>query len=1559
MSNKRSLKRVLILDDDDEEEDKFYRLKVLLPNSTSVTLTLTNKEPEMTLKSFVDLVREEYEKTRKNCEFSGKKKKQVDWNLAAKSFLEFNGEKMKGTVRFETFKHDLCNIIRLDDGSGEDSMMYENMWDLTPDTELLKELPENYSFDTALADLIDNSLQAVWSCSPNDRRLISVDILIDRISLFDSGPGMDSSEENSLARWGKIGASIHRSHKSKAIGGTPPYLMPFFGMFGYGGAFACMHLGRRTLVSSKTKQSKKVFTLQLNKEDLIESRSTSGKNWKVDGGMRDPYDEEIKLSPHGSFTKVEIFEPKCKFPGIYPLQCKLKDIYFPYIQYDEISETRRTLRPVEFQVNGEGLTEIVGGEVATTNLNSKGEEFWFQIRFTEKSKGTSQEANARLKFVYFPIVQGKESTDTIMESLENKGYRVSDEISQTFSRVSVRRLGRLLPEVPWASIPFMERGARATTLQRCCQRVKCFVDLDAGFNPTPSKTDLASQNIFSVALKSFGSRSKEKHNDVSIEIHKEGERLRIGEVEQSYQEWVLKMHKSYDEENASGADEAIVVFESLDHKALCISPDCEAVRVHKVVKRKGITWERGQKIKILKGAYKLTHKNNVYATIDYFLIENFQDEAGGDARIICRQINISEDEGCMLSTINGMRLEIRSSSSFPISIIDSNECVLVDENEWNKKLEQQKEKDPSRIDVLDERDCRALKFDGESTIGDSVCAGQTPPQQIVAVVRPASFSSSKQLKKFDQKQIVKMDGAMLLEVELTKDKNMKSREKNTQPMYSVRSLPTSRGGFHGLYIFPLESKFPNMFKKAGTYNLCFSVGNSITYRKKLVVEPSSKVGCWKLASNLETINVRVGSLLPPCSIACFDEYENPIPFTCVPSLEVKLRASPGFELRVDEVEANLIARGVLQVKNMLVEADWLDHIRPDYKATLEIYSKDEPFSLSVACKMKPGPLKSVVESNPQAFENLLPDSFVEIFILQMMDGYNNHVAEGTNVLISIDGFCIQDSMSSNRKVDGNGCIDLSGILKVTAGYGKYVSLSVMHDNEEIFKKVSLIEKRDLVLLTELPEYCEAGSNLTNLIFKVTEPDGSLDTNIHHDEKSGSFHTMTIESDSSTFESGIRYAFVHGCCKVVSLSLPETEGVFSFKAFHSRFPDIHMSFKIQLTSAQTSERDEIGCSDPFPRMCETPQSKMGSTTNQWVTPTQKTPCSEFGVLSSRELSSALSSQTVPLDMAQYADMLKAKLNSYSERRVEIDECLKRLEAEQQQAEQVLSTLQDSLEHLGAAFPECLSTKESMMKHIEEKHHETAAAVFCCMYRNAPTPKSFILATKGYHRVLSEYLGEDTMLALVCKSSRLGSNSSEYLRLQSEAVKLGRSITKRFHVLCLDAARPWTDKFMEIDPQMKLAMDDPKLPDGDPIPGFKGYAVNMIELAPEELFLKTYDGRGLRETLFYGLFGKLQVYETQRHVEEALPHLSGYGAVSLDGFIAKGNGFIYSGCSKPEIHFPITVREDEDEKLREREAARDRVKMVVRKIEEERCSLLKLEKKMNKTKERYDKCNKTFF
>ncbi|KAL0890596.1 hypothetical protein Bca101_014579 [Brassica carinata] len=1591
MSSRRLVRRALIPDEDDEE-DVVYNFKVLLPNRTSVPLTVTNPRPEMPMESFVDLVKEEYEKARKDCLLMTKKIR-VDWNLGAKFHLESDGGKMKGTVRFAAFKPNSCHIIRLDDGgSGASSTMYENLWDLTPDTDLLKELPENYSFETALADLIDNSLQAVWSCSPGERRLISVDVSADKISVFDTGRGMDSSEENAIDKWGKIGGSLHRSEKTLAIGGKPPYLKPFFGMFGYGGPYACMFLGRRTLVSAKTKESKKVFTLLYEKEALIDNHSVSGKHWKTSGGMRDPTEEENKLSPHGSFTKVEIFESEFDMSRIYQLQCRLKDIYFPYIQCDELSKTGRTERPVEFQVSGEDLAEIAGGEVAITNLNSKGEEFSFQIRFSltsEKRKGRPQQANARLKFVYFPIVQGKESIEKILDGLAQEGCEVSENF-QTFGRVSIRRLGRLLPEVRWDSIPFMQKGFRASTLQKSCRRVKCFIDLDAGFSPTPSKTDLASQNPFSVALRNFGSKptDKEKDTDVKMVIHREGKPLGITQLEQNYQDWVMKMHDAHDEEATSGEDEAILVLESLDKKALCILRD--AVRLHKVVKRNGKTWKRGQNIKILRGAYAGVHNNNIYATIDYFLIEGFEDEAGGDTRILCRPIDYPGKEGCKLSLVDGSwRLELQKSLSLPITIIDSGKCLHADADEWTRKLEKQQEKAPSKIDLLEERDCRELDIDGELPV--SVRVGKAPPKQIVAVIRPACFTSVTPSKKLDQKHIVNMEGREMVMVVKLADPNTKSSAKVAKSMCSQRLFPTSCKGISGLYIFSLGSKFPNLFKRAGTYNFSFSIGDSIKCNRTVVVKPSSKAAKWKLDDSLDPQpwNVRVGSCLKPFGIACFDEFENQIQFTSVPSLEVELKANTGFQLKINAFEANLIDGGsTLMIKEMLVETDGLDKISPNYDATLEISAQDKPLCVSIACKLNPGPLERVVVNNPPAFESLLPGSTVENLILEMFDGFGNHLAEGTSVLINTDGYCIEDWMGANRKVDGRGCINLSGILKVTEGYGKHVSFSVVSDDsKEIFRKESQIEERELRLVTELPESCTAGSNLTNLILKVTDSDGSTDTSIHHDEKSRCFHFMSVESDSSSVESGIRYAFVHGSCKIPSLSLPETEGIFSFKVFHSRYPELHVDLKILITPPPTIDRDDIGCSTPYSRMASTPQSGMASSTSRgvtptpqsgmasstsrWVTPTpslglERTPCSQFGVLAIRSPSLDHNCPTGLIDILQYTESLKQELSTCKAQQDDVDERLKRLVAEQEQAEQELITLQASLDSICEALPECLSTRDSMMKHIEEEHQDTAASVFCYSTQKVPPPRSWILSKKGgvfgivallgsvastsLSRVLSAYLGKDTMLALVCKSSEYRPSCAEYLRLQAEAARLGRPITKPTQVICLDATRTWSG-LVENDPQRRLAIVNPCLDNGDPIPGFKGYAVNMIELALGDLDIVT-SGHGLRETLFYGLFGDLQVYETGKDFEAALPYLSGVDAVSLDGDIKIRDRYMFSGYCIPEIHFPITVPENHEKTLVKLEITREKKREREEEIAEEESLLRKIGKKLKKATKKYE-------
>ena len=54
-------------------------------------------------------------------------------------------------------------------------------------------------------------------------------------------------------------------------------------------------------------------------------------------------------------------------------------------------------------------------------------------------------------------------------------------------------------------------------------------------------------------------------------------------MERDYENWVMEMHKTYDEEDALGEDDAVIIFDSLDNKALCISPDCKGMQLQTTI----------------------------------------------------------------------------------------------------------------------------------------------------------------------------------------------------------------------------------------------------------------------------------------------------------------------------------------------------------------------------------------------------------------------------------------------------------------------------------------------------------------------------------------------------------------------------------------------------------------------------------------------------------------------------------------------------------------------------------------------------------------------------------------------------------------------------------------------------------------------------------------------------------------------------------------------------------------------------------------------------------------
>nr|XP_043632537.1 protein DEFECTIVE IN MERISTEM SILENCING 3-like [Erigeron canadensis] len=224
----------------------------------------------------------------------------------------------------------------------------------------------------------------------------------------------------------------------------------------------------------------------------------------------------------------------------------------------------------------------------------------------------------------------------------------------------------------------------------------------------------------------------------------------------------------------------------------------------------------------------------------------------------------------------------------------------------------------------------------------------------------------------------------------------------------------------------------------------------------------------------------------------------------------------------------------------------------------------------------------------------------------------------------------------------------------------------------------------------------------------------------------------------------------------------------------------------------------------------------------------------------------------------------------------------------------------------------------------QHHQQSAAALICQLQSSADPYSTkdvlgVVASLGkvnddsLSRLLSEYLGLDTMLALVCLTYKgvevLETYDTEGFVSRSSGLhgigaSLGRTMNQRFNVICLENLRPYVGEFMPDDPQRRLALLKPKLTNGESPNGFLGFAVNMIHLDSAHSLSLTNDGHGLRETLFYNLFSRLQVYRTRAHMLQALPFLSD-GAVSLDGGIIRDNGvFVFGTRNEMNVRFAIS-------------------------------------------------------
>ncbi|KAL8538000.1 hypothetical protein ACS0TY_000087 [Phlomoides rotata] len=109
-----------------------------------------------------------------------------------------------------------------------------------------------------------------------------------------------------------------------------------------------------------------------------------------------------------------------------------------------------------------------------------------------------------------------------------------------------------------------------------------------------------------------------------------------------------------------------------------------------------------------------------------------------------------------------------------------------------------------------------------------------------------------------------------------------------------------------------------------------------------------------------------------------------------------------------------------------------------------------------------------------------------------------------------------------------------------------VCLSVISKERVIFfRKHFVIEVRELRYVTKVfKKNCEAGSQLENIVFEITDSQGKIDESIHDEDKHGKPHTLTIKSDSFEIDDTVGYSFRYGRCTVRSILLRRKEGTFS-------------------------------------------------------------------------------------------------------------------------------------------------------------------------------------------------------------------------------------------------------------------------------------------------------------------------------------------------------------------------------------------------------------------------------
>lgn len=1505
-----------------KRKTQLFEFIVLLPNRTKVTLR-EEKNEQLTVKELVAKIELLKKDERDN----------INWTEV---YLEDTlGTKIEDGSIFDSV-YTFPRTLVLQDGQPAEHSL-QDMWNVTPDPELLGALPQEYTFETALADLLDNSLQAVWANAAPDGRLISVTMSENKITIFDSGQGMDGSTSNSIAKWGTMGSSKHRSVRSLAIGGNPPFLKPFFGMYGFGGLVAAMHLAGVAVVSSKTKASKKVVTLTLEKDKLME-RCKNDRTWKIPGEFKEPTREDIKKSPHGSFTKVELSKLKKKNWKEHQLMCMLKDIYFPYIQCDISGSCQKTTMPVEFEVNDRNLAEVDGGEVAVTNMFScNGLPFIIDVKLKKISHDEQSRihvsdvdrANARITCFYYPIKQGRERIDDILEELERQQIGINESF-ENFCRVAIRRLGRLLPNARWRRLPFMEpkrrRADKGTPPRVCFERVKAFVDTDAGFVPTTSKMDLSSGHIFTSALRNLGSRGVSL-DGVTLEIIRDKHTLTASALEKEYQEWIKEMHESFDDE-VDCDDDADVTIVTFNMKELGFSQD--VFRVYKHMKRKGVVWKQGMRVKFFKGIPGHSHKD-FYATLEYFLSEGLSEDRG-NAKVICRPIEVQTNEGStLILKDNDASFHLGKSIVLSIDLLCPDKCTSVSESDWTLRVEKRSLQCPAAIEILNEQWAKTFGLSGG--LKHIVKAGSKPPSEFIAVVRPKQYlklnDDGKDINPIGQKSIVKQALEMQLDVRYRVGKEP-CDECVERSCATILVKGKTINGIQGLYCFKTEGgQFEDIFHKSGIYAFVLSLTEEYSEGVspatfEVHVLASDKIGHWELCipqdgylgNQNEAMKCRLGSKIGPLVMSCFDEFGNVKEINEPVDLRFEVWSKGRLLDIATEVEgrqqkehsnsSNLIVQAVKFTRGAFTG------IAADYASCLKLIISNKQ-AAEMSLYVLPGEMDSIKAVECQLIDNCLQrGDIIHILTLQAVDAYGNAVEKGRQITLELCGLELQDSQGTTRPVDEHGCIILGGLLKVTGPFNSKARIYLHSEKHALLyvREFNLLQ-RSLHIKSLIPNEANAGGTLQNIKIEIHNENGQVDKKMD-----GPHHMIMLDACRHA------YPLKQGICCIDTIQLPNKPGMWCCRVYHSMNSELEAEIKVNVVCAPPAPpnaftpEEEVLDNDPLLRIHDT---------SGWIselTTKGKKIIQKLEKLQNQMKTYASKVQKTEAELCELQTKKDIERNQISRLQGEIktlDEQAKRINLDELAA----NNITDDFDQMDFTVDKVAKSIISTVNHPARFFMEAKCpGNFLSQEAGSPGFEEILglvsllasVQNQLLSKALAEFIGQENMLAVVCKTRRAASLIERYNGLDGKVDESwglhkftksqSKSVHGRLRVYILQEMTLYDCGYDRNHSQKILKIEAPQLNTGACPEGFLGYAVNLLYINEDHLSLRlSNEGQGLRGSLFYHLFKKLQVYDTRKHLLDAR-HVLISGGISLDGGLIREKGCEDFGRrEEADVIFPV--------------------------------------------------------